>query len=78
MIIINTMKIIATASEKYLKPTISISRAVEPPNILPSAFTAIIVITEIIAEPAPAHDLASVERFSLSLPPFVIAGIIDQ
>ena len=48
------------------------------PNIFPKACTAITVITMIIAEPTPAALLASVVRFSRSLPPSVNAGIIDQ
>ena len=36
------------------------------------------VITVISADPTPAQDLASVVRFSLSLPLSVKAGIMDQ
>ena len=101
VMVINTIKSMATISVNHLKPSLSISLPASSPAsftaseasaafpaststalsefpILPSIGTHIIVITVIIAEPTPAHERASVERFSLSLPPSVKAGIIDQ
>ena len=42
------------------------------------AGTTIMVSTVGMAEPTPAQDLASADRFSLSLPGSVMAGIMDQ
>ena len=55
---------------KYLKPALSL-----PP---PNSSTHFTVMMVIIAEPTPAQLLPSVERFSLSFPLSVNAGIIDQ
>ena len=66
----NTTNSTAMISAKYLKPALSL-----PP---PSSSTHFTVIMVIIAEPTPAQLLPRVERFSLSFPLSVNAGIIDQ
>ena len=77
---INTTNKMAMIIVKYLKPTRSsiCAPAPSPANFTPSAWTLIIVIIVIIAEPTPAQERASVVRPSRSLPPSVNAGIIDQ
>ena len=70
VITINTMNSMEIISENHLKPSLS--------SAPPMAWTAIMVTTVMMAEPTPAMDLAKAERFSLSLPLSVNAGIIDQ
>ena len=67
---ITATKTIAMIKANNLKPSCS--------SPFPSAGTQSMVITVIIAEPTPAHDRASVDNPSLSCPPSVKAGIIDQ
>ena len=67
---IATTKNIAIIKANHLKPTTS--------SPFPRAGTTIIVIIVITAEPTPAQDLAKVDNPSLSFPPLVKAGIIDQ
>ena len=57
---------------------VTAAASVFPRKSFPRAGTAIMVMTVISADPTPAQDLASVVRFSLSLPLSVKAGIMDQ
>ena len=57
-------------SANHLKPAYSLP--------FPSIYTHCIVIIVTSAEPTPAQERAIVDIFSLSLPPSVNAGIIDQ
>ena len=70
----------AIISANHWKPhrSTSLAASVFPKKSFPRAGTAIMVMTVISAEPTPAQDLASVVRFSLSLPLSVKAGIMDQ
>ena len=65
---------------KYLKPIRSSIWALSPSfaNLAPRACTLIIVMIVMMAEPTPAQERARVVSPSLSLPPSVKAGIIDQ
>ena len=70
---INTIKITATASANQRNPTRSPS-VPSPPRIC----TIIMVKIVTRADPTPAQERAMVVSPSLSLPPFVKAGIMDQ
>ena len=75
---IKTTNKIAIARAKYLYPSRSVSTSLLPPAKFPRADTLSTVIILIIAEPTPAQDRARAERFSLSFPLLVKAGIMDQ